>query len=293
LEIFAHWLNLSVDVIGRVCLRFNIMKLKLERPIIFFDVETTGVDPKHDRIVELAVIKIWPDGTREEKCKRFNPLMPIPKEATAIHGIRDEDVKNEPPFAKVAKGEKGIAAYFANCDLAGFNIINFDIPILQAELDRAKQTLDLSNVAVVDAYRIFTHKEPRNLSAALMFYCDKTHDDAHSALSDVKATADVLEAQLIHYPDLPDTPTALDESVRHPEAVDRQGKLRWVDGEVTVAFGRNKGRTLQYLAREDPDYVRWMIDNAVVPDATSLLRDALVGHFPTLSESGDVPGAHS
>ncbi len=266
------------------------MKLKLERPIIFFDVETTGVDPKHDRIIELAAIKIWPDGTREEKCKRFNPLMSIPKEATAVHGISDDDIKNEPPFSKVAGGKKGIAAYFADCDLAGFNIINFDIPILRAELDRAKQKLDLSDIAVVDAYRIFTHKEPRSLSAALLFYCNKTHDDAHSALADVQATADVLEAQLARYPDLPDTTVALDQSIRHPESVDRQGKLRWVDGEVAIAFGRNKGRTLQYLAREEPDYIRWMIENDVVPDATPLLRDALVGHFATPSKSEDVPG---
>jgi DNA polymerase-3 subunit epsilon len=255
------------------------MSLVLTRPIIFFDVETTGLDPQNDRIVELGAVKIWPDGRREEKRRRFNPLVPIPKEATAIHGITDEDVKNELPFSRYAKGEEGIAAFFAGSDLAGFNLVKFDVPILKAELERAGEKLDLSNVYVVDAYRIYASREPRNLTAALKFYCDKDHDEAHSALGDVKATISVLEAQLMRYSDLPSTPCKLDQSFRPPDSVDRQGKLKWVDGEVTVAFGRNKGRTLRYLAREDPDYLRWVIDNDVIPEAVNLLRDALVGHF--------------
>ena len=256
------------------------MRLTLERPLIVFDVETTGLDPVRDRIVELAALKIFPDGHREEKCKRFNPLIPIPKEASDVHGITDEDVKNEPPFAKVARGEMGIAAFFADCDLAGFNIVNFDVPILQAELDRADAKLDLSKVAMVDAYKLFTAKEPRNLEAAVTFYCGRDHEDAHSALGDVKATAEVLAAQLERYPDLPVTPAELDAFVRKPEWVDRQGKLRLVNDKITVAFGRNKGRTLEYLAREEPDYIRWMIQNEVVPDAMDVLRDALLVDIP-------------
>ncbi len=256
------------------------MKLTLERPIIIFDVETTGLDTTHDRIIELAALKIFPDGRREEKCKRFNPLIPIPKEASDVHGITDEDVKNEPPFAKVARGEKGIAAFFAGCDLAGFNIVNFDVPILQAELNRAEAKLDLSQVSMVDVYKLYVTKEPRNLETAVAFYCGRPHEDAHSALGDVKATTDVLEAQLERYQDLPSTPSELDQCVRKPEWVDRQGKLRLVDDKITVAFGRNKGRTLEYLAREEPDYIRWMIQNEVVPDAMDVLRDALLGPVP-------------
>ena len=263
------------------------MRLELKRPVIFFDLETTGVDPSHDRIVEIAAIKVYPDGRREEKTRRFNPLMPIPKEATRVHGIRDEDVKDEPPFAKVAKGERGIAAFFSDCDLAGFNIIRFDVPMLQAELKRAKIKLDFSKVAMIDAFDIFRQREPRTLEAAVQFYCGKEHSDAHSALGDVRATAEVLAAQLDRYADLPDDPQALERSLRHPESVDRLGKLKWVDGKVTVAFGRNKGRTLAYLAQEEPDYLRWMIDAEVVGDATPIIRDALLGHFPTKPNDHD------
>lgn len=265
------------------------MDLKLKQPIIFFDVETTGLDPQNDRIIELAAIKIWPDGRQEEKCKRFNPLVPIPKEATEIHGITDEDVKNEPTFLQVAKGDRGIGAYFADCDLAGFNIISFDIPFLQAELERAKLKLDLSRISVIDAYKIFTFYERRDLSAAIKFYCNRDHEEAHSALGDARATFDVLEAQLGRYPDLPKTPPEIDQSVRHPSSVDRLGKLKWVEGEIVVTFGRHKGRTLKYLVREEADYIRWMIDNGVVADAAHLLRDALVGHFAKKPEDENNP----
>lgn len=263
------------------------MRLELERPLIFFDLETTGTDPQRDRIIELAAVKLWPDGRREEKCRRFNPLMPIPKEATAIHGITDADVRDEPAFAKVAKGPKGIAAYFAGCDLAGYNVINFDLPMLMAELERAGEALDISRVAVIDAFRIFISREPRDLSGAVRFYCGREHAGAHSAAADVRATIDVLEAQLNRYRDLPASPADLDAAVRDPEEVDRQGKLKWIDGEIGLNFGRHKSRTLRYLAREEPDYIRWMIQNRVVPDAVHHLHDALIGHFAVRGEDGE------
>lgn len=265
------------------------MKLVLERPIIFFDLETTGTDPERDRIIELAAVKIRPDGSREEKCRRFNPLIPIPKEATAVHGITDEDVRNEPSFDKVAKGPKGIAAYFAGCDLGGYNIINFDIPMLQAELERCGESLNLSRIAVIDSFRIFVNREPRNLSGAVRFYLGRTHAEAHAALADVLATAEVLEAQLNRYPDLPREAAALDRAVRDPEEVDLRGKLKWVDGEITVHFGRHKGRTLRRLARDEPDYIRWMIDNRVAPDAVHHLHDALLGHFAVRDKAEEQP----
>ncbi|HUT76357.1 MAG TPA: 3'-5' exonuclease [Polyangia bacterium] len=269
------------------------MNLVLERPIVFFDLETTGTDPERDRIVELAAIKIRPDGTREEKCRRFNPLMPIPKEATAIHGITDEDVRDEPSFDKVAKGQKGIAAYFAGCDLGGYNVINFDIPMLQAELERVGESLDLSRIAVIDAFRIFVTREPRDLSGAVRFFLGQTHREAHTALGDIRATVEVLEAQLNRYPDLPREAPALDRSVRDPEEVDLRGKLKWVDGEIAVHFGRHKGRTLKRLARDEPDYIRWMIDNRVAPDAVHHLHDALLGHFATRDAGGDPPAGQT
>ena len=255
------------------------MRLKIERPLIIFDIESTGVDPKNDRIVELAAIKILPDGGQEEKCRRFNPLIPIPKEATAVHGISDDDVKDLPPFARYAKGENGIGAFFSDCDLGGFNIISFDIPLLQSELKRCGEKLDLSQISVVDAFRIFTRREPRTLEAALKFYCGREHEGAHSAIWDVKATIDVLESQLERYADLPESPLEIDQATRHPDAVDRMGKLKLVDGEVTISFGRHRNRRLKDLAREEPDYLRWMIDKGVVPDAEQVIRDALAGHF--------------
>ena len=255
------------------------MRLKLTRPLVVFDLETTGTDPQRDRVIEMAAVKLWPDGRSEEKVRRFNPGMPIPKEATAIHGITDEDVRHEPPFAKVARGPKGIAAYFTGCDLGGYNVINFDIPMLAAELERAGERLDIAGIAVIDSFRIFTRKEPRNLSGAVRFYLGREHADAHSAMGDVRATVAVLEAQLNRYPDLPDAPLEIDGAVRDPEEVDRRGKLRWMDGEVAVNFGRHKGRTLRWLAREEPDYIRWMIENRVLEDAVHHLHDALIGHF--------------
>ena len=260
------------------------MSLELKRPIIFFDIESTGLDTETDRIVELAAVKLFPDGAREEKCKRFNPLIPIPKEAAAVHGISDEDVKNEPPFYRVAHGDKGIAAFFKGCDLAGFNIVHFDIPLLKKELERAGENLDLTDVAVVDVMKVFKKREPRTLEAAVRFYCDREHEGAHAALADVTATLDVLLAQIKRYEDLPRTPEGLDLEVRHPESVDRNGKLRWVDGAVTVAFGMHKGRTLRYLAAENPDYIRWMIENRVAEDVSHLLGDALIGRFPEKKE---------
>jgi len=256
------------------------MPLTLTKPIVFFDIESTGLDTETDRIVELAAVKLFPDGTREERCRRFNPLMPIPKEASAVHGITDEDVKDEHPFYRVARGQNGIAAFFRNCDLAGFNIVHFDIPLLKKELERAEEELDLTDAAVVDVMKIFKKMEPRTLEAAVRFYCNKAHEGAHAALADVTATVDVLFAQIERYADLPHTPEGLDQAVRHPESVDRNGKLRWVDGEVTIAFGMHKGRTLRYLAAEQPDYIRWMIENKVMEDASHLLGDALIGRFP-------------
>jgi DNA polymerase III subunit epsilon len=267
------------------------MRLKLTRPLLVFDLETTGTDTQRDRIVEMAAVKIWPDGRSEEKVRRFNPGIPIPKEATAIHGITDEDVRSEPSFAKVARGSKGIAAYFAGCDLAGYNIIHFDIPMLAAELERAGERFDVAGVAVIDAFRIFTRKEPRNLAGAVRFYLGREHAEAHAAMGDVRAAVAVLEAQLNRYPDLPDTPLEIDAAVRDPEEVDRRGKLRWIDGEVAVNFGRHKGRALRWLAREEPDYIRWMIENRVLEDAVHHLHDALIGHFARKEASSDEEAA--
>jgi DNA polymerase-3 subunit epsilon len=254
-------------------------RLKLTRPLIFFDLESTGTDPQTDRIVELAAVKLWPDGQRNEKCRRFYPTIHIPEAATAIHGITDDDVRDEPTFERVARGDKGIAAFFADCDLAGYNVLRYDIPLLMAEFARAEASFDLSGVAVLDAYLIFREQEPRDLSGAVRFYCAREHEGAHGAGADMQASMDVLEAQLERYPDLADTPGALD--CRDPDSVDLQGKMRWVEGEVTLNFGKkHRGKTLRQVMLEDPSYLQWMLDKGVAPDAATILRAAMAGEFP-------------
>ena len=254
------------------------MGLTLTRPLIVFELETTGVDPRRDRIIELATIKLRPDVSRETKGHRLNPGIPIPREATHIHGNTDAAVRNAPPFAKVAHS---IHAYFSGCDLAGYNVIHFDIPLLQAELERASHPLDISQASVVDAYRIFRTKEPRTLAGAVRFYCNKEYpeEDYHQAPFDTGAALEVLEAQLNRYPDLPRNPYNLDQYLRDPEYVDRSGKLRWMDGEVAISFGRHSGKTLRQIATTEPDYIEWMLRNQVISDATHHLKDALEGHF--------------
>ncbi|MEF2643055.1 MAG: 3'-5' exonuclease, partial [Paramuribaculum sp.] len=175
------------------------MKLNLTRPLVFFDLETTGTNITHDRIVEISIVKVMPDGTDTERTRRINPGMPIPAEATAVHHITDADVANEPSFKQIAKS---LAEMFKDCDIAGFNSNRFDIPLLLEEFNRAGINLDLSRTRFIDVQTIFHKKEQRTLSAAYRFYCGKNLDDAHSASADTRATYEVLKAQLDRYDDL-------------------------------------------------------------------------------------------
>ena len=175
------------------------MNLKLKRPIIFFDLETTGVDTAHDRIVEISMVKIEPDGTKHVKTRRINPEMPIPAEATAVHGISDEDVKDEPTFKQIAKS---LAKFIEGCDFGGFNSNRFDLPMLVEEFMRADVDVDFRKRKFVDVQNIFHKKEQRTLVAAYKFYCDKDLENAHSAEADTLATYEVLEAQIERYGDI-------------------------------------------------------------------------------------------
>ena len=174
------------------------MKLNLRKPIIFFDLETTGTNIMHDRIVELSYVKIYPNGDEEEKTRRLNPEMPIPPQSTAIHHITDEDVKNEPTFKQIAKD---LLRIFEGCDIAGFNSNKFDVPLLMEEFLRAGLNFDISRRRFIDVQTIFHKMEQRTLVAAYKFYCGKDLDNAHSALADTRATYDVLKAQLDRYPE--------------------------------------------------------------------------------------------
>jgi DNA polymerase-3 subunit epsilon len=235
----------------------------LTRPLVFFDLETTGLDPSRDRIIEIAAVGVMPPGTLSEDVPQqfeilFDPGIPIPEGATAIHGIDDERVKGCPRFEERAAD---VWAFFNGCDLAGFNVRKFDIQMLLAELARHGHPLSLDGVRVVDACDIFHRREPRSLEAALRFYCDGEHQDKHIAMGDVLATMRVLEAQLERYADLPREVGALSELFVDKGAIDLAGKLRRLHGVVCINFGKYKGKPLRSM---QTSYIRWMIDEQVV-----------------------------
>jgi DNA polymerase III subunit epsilon len=258
----------------------GIAGLKLERPLAFFDIESTGISPRADRIIDLSIIKLMPDGTRPARTFRVNPGIPIPPETTAIHGITDEDVKDAPAFEEVAQE---VAREFAGCDLAGYNILRFDIPMLVEELTRAGVPTDLAERRIVDVQRIFHQREPRDLEAALAFYCQELHLDAHSAEADVLATIRVLEGQFRRYKDLPGDVAELDAycNRRDPAWVDRTGKLKWQDGEVTLNFGKRKGERLRDIVRNDAGFAKWMLRSDFPQDTRAIVSDMLDGRMPT------------
>lgn len=233
------------------------MQLNLANPLVFFDLETTGVNICKDRIVEISYLKISPNGKEEGKTRRINPEMPIPPEATAIHGITDEDVKDCPTFKEIAKS---LASQIEGCDLAGFNSNRFDIPLLAEEFLRANVNIDLSKRKFVDVQTIFHKMEQRTLQAAYKFYCDKELADAHSAEADTKATYEVLKAQLDRYPDLKNDVKFLSEYSSFTNNVDFAGRMIYNDkGEEVINFGKYKGRLVTEVLQTDPGYYAWII----------------------------------
>ncbi len=234
------------------------MELKLNRPLIFFDIESTGVDTSRDRIVEISLIRIDPDGTETVKTRRINPEMPIPAEATAVHGIRNEDVADCPPFRNVAKS---LAAFIEGCDLAGYNSNKFDVPMLVEEFLRAGVEVDFSGKRLIDVQNIFHKKEQRTLSAAMQFYCDREIENAHSAEADTRATYEVLKAQLDRYSDLENDVEALSAFSAMSRNVDFAGRVVLNDkGEPMFNFGKHKGRLVQEVFNADPSYYSWMMN---------------------------------
>lgn len=233
------------------------MSLKLVRPIIFFDLETTGTNITKDRIVEISLIKVMPDGTESEHSTRINPEMPIPAEATEIHHITDADVADKPTFKSLASK---LVKFFEGCDLGGFNSNRFDIPMLIEEFRRAGITFDISRTKMVDVQTIYHKREPRTLSAAYKFYCGKNLDEAHSASADTRATYEVLKAQLQYYGDLPTDIDGLAEYSSHGRNVDFVGRLVWNDDKKEVInFGKHKGKLAEQVLRDDPGYYGWIM----------------------------------
>ena len=234
------------------------MKLNLKNPIVFFDLETTGINITNDRIVELCYIKVYPNGNEESKSMRINPEMHIPETSSAIHGIYDEDVRDCPTFKQVAKD---LANTIEGCDLAGFNSNRFDIPVLVEEFLRVGIDIDLSKRKFVDVQNIYHKLERRTLSAAYKFYCGKDLENAHSAMADTQATYEVLMAQLDRYPDeLQNDVAFLSEFSKMSNNVDFAGRMVYDEQGVEVFnFGKYKGRAVKDVLRTDPGYYGWML----------------------------------
>ena len=264
--------------------------LKLNRPLVVFDIESTGVSPRTDRIIELAAIKVLPDGTEESRCWLLNPMVPIPPETTAIHGITDEIVRDCPTFADKAAE---IFAFFEGCDLSGFNADRFDIPCLEEEFSRAGLNFAASARKHVDVQRIYHRMEPRDLTAAVRFYCGRDHAGAHGAEADTRATLDVLKAQMARtdgaYAELPRQVDELDEYLvpHDPLNADRQGLLRWKNGELLVNFGKKRGRSLKELLLNEPNFLRWILKGDFDTEVRMIVRDLLEnGRLPPAPQAG-------
>lgn len=231
--------------------------LALTRPVAFIDLETTGVSLSTDRIVEIAIIKLLPDNSRQVKRKLINPQMPIPASASEIHGITDEMVASAPTFKQVANE---IKMYIDNCDLGGYNSNRFDIPILMEEFLRSGLVVDLSNRRMVDVQHIFYTMEPRTLSAAYKFFCNKEMINAHSAEADVEATIDVLMAQIDRYKNLGNTIDSILGVIGEEKIVDYARRFSYDDKGIEVFnFGKHKGRAVTDVLKAEPQYYDWMM----------------------------------
>ena len=234
------------------------MKLSLTRPICFFDLETTGTNVAKDRIVEISVLKVYPNGNKESKTWLVNPEMPIPKESSEIHGITDEKVVNEPTFKELSKE---IHTLIKDSDLAGFNSDRFDIPLLAEEMLRAEIDFDMKNRLSVDVQTIFHKMEKRTLAAAYKFYCKKELDNAHSAEADTLATYEVLESQLDRYNELEGNVKFLSEFTTRKQCADFAGFIIFdEDGDEAFSFGKHKGKKVEVVLEEEPGYSGWILN---------------------------------
>lgn len=242
--------------------------MKIDRPIVFFDLETTGTSVTQDYIVEISLVKVFPDGATQQEVMRVKPGKPIPAEATAVHHISDDDVKDKPTFREIAPQ---IVEFFKDADIAGFNSNKFDLPLLVEEMVRAEVFFDYTKARLIDVQTIFHKKEPRTLTAAYRFYCDKELEGAHSALADTMATYEVFKAQMEKYNDLPDNMDDLAKFVNYNNNVDLSGRfIRNDKKEIVVNFGKHKGRLLTEVFRTEPSYLDW-IEKGDFPADTKLI----------------------
>lgn len=255
----------------------------LTKPLVFFDLETTGTNFQSDRIVEICVAKLSPGGETEIKTRKVNPERHIPLESSEIHGIYDEDVKDTPTFKSIASS---LYMYLEGCDLGGYNIKRFDVPLLIEEFKRAGLDFDLKGRNLIDMQTIYHKREPRTLTAAYQFFCGKDLTNAHSAEADVIASIEVLEGQLKKYTDLPNDMEELGEycNQKEPSWIDNTGKFRWSEGVPIVAFSKHNGTPIKDMAVNEPGFFKWMIKQSFPKDAKQIAQDALVGKFPVKKE---------
>jgi len=256
------------------------MKLKLEKPIAFFDLEATGVDRENDRIVEIAVCILQPSGQTKTVCRRVNPTIPIPAAASEIHGIYDKDVAEEPTFKQIAKG---LLSLLAGCDIAGFNSNAYDVPMLFNEFARAGHNWDYTNFKMIDVGNLFKIQEPRTLTAAVKFYCGKDLEDAHSAQADIEATVDVFIAQLSRYEDQEGFPQTIDDLALYTnfgnKMADLSGKFVYnKEGVLLLNFGKHKGNP----ASQHIDFLEWMISKDFPSDTYALAVQVIDDYYQSI-----------
>lgn len=255
-------------------------RLRLDRPLVFFDLETTGKFPERDRIVEITIVKLSPDGTRQPFTWLVNPTVPIPAEASEIHGITDDMVRDALTFKQLAST---LVKGFEDADLAGYNIRRFDVPMLVAEFKRAGVPFSVDGRKQIDPCVIFHKREARDLAAALQLFCGRTLDGAHRAAADVEATIAVLEGQLARYSDLPTTVDDLHAYCKDPSWIDDAGRVVWISGVACLSFGKHAGEMLENLAEKPDgrDYLKWICTADFPADTRAIVKRALDGKFPT------------
>jgi len=232
------------------------MNLQLSRPLVFLDLETTGINVSHDKIVEIALVKILEDGTKQVKRRLVNPEISIPKEASDIHGISNEMVKDAPTFKQIANEVK---QFIDGADLAGYNSNRFDIPMLNEEFLRAGIAAEIESKKLLDVQKVYHKMEQRTLSAAYLFYCNKNLEDAHTAEADATATWEVLEAQVVKYPNIGTTVDSIVKFTGEDQIVDFAGRFIMENGVETFNFGKHKGKPVVQVLKEEPQYYDWMM----------------------------------
>jgi len=256
--------------------------LQLTRPIAFIDTETTGLNDQEERIIDICVIKILPSGEEETLHSLINPTIPIPVESTKIHGIVDADVQGKPTFKEFAQK---ILDFIENCDLCGFST-KFDLSFLESECKRAGVTYSKEGRCILDVQHIYYKTDPRDLGAAHLKYCGTPLENAHRAQSDVRATINVLEAQLNQHKELPRNVSGIHEfcNPKNPLWVDDEGKFIWSKGEATMNIGKYQGKTFEWVVQNDLSYFTWMIDADFSPEVKDIVGKAIKGEFPKKKE---------